>query len=156
MIKKLLFAWFVCLSLACQQETTSSQLQIEFKPDSTGFVFLNIENSSLLLIKDMLDSSKNSDRAVNLVSVFQLNPDAEADLSIKSDSTQAPVLAEEEWPGKLSIVNNELIFIPEKPFEPGKEYLVETYIESSFGEMKAILTGKLGHKPNLKTYTLKR
>ncbi|RZK49549.1 MAG: hypothetical protein EOO99_06040 [Pedobacter sp.] len=129
--------------MSCSSTDKVPQLQPQFKPDSTGIVFLNIEKSSVLLLKKMLESADNFNDQ-RLVSVYQLNEEGSAGL------------AEEVFPGNLEVKNEQLIFTPSKPFVPGKEYLLETYIESSFGDMEDILRGNLGNSPKPKTHILKR
>ncbi len=144
MFKKFLFVWAICLSLACQNQEQPISIQIDFNADSSAIVFLNIQKSSLKMIKTLLDSGKNEAEQMNLVSVLQLN------------SAPSEALAEEVFPGKIAIVENVLTFIPDQPFVKGKEYLVETYIESTFGDFKSIASANLGHKPQVKTFSIIR
>lgn len=60
---------------------------------------------------------------------------------------------EMDWPGALSVAGDSLVFIPNKPFVKGKNYLVETIINSKFASGADILKSDVGRslKPQQKT-----
>ncbi|MNH44470.1 hypothetical protein D3C79_1066460 [compost metagenome] len=45
--------------------------------------------------------------------------------------------------GKFQLSDSNLVFIPERSFVKGREYLVITHLNSKFGDMKALLKGEL-------------
>ena len=59
-------------------------------------------------------------------------------------------------PGKVKIEGDKVLFIPEKPFEKGKAYVVHTSMNSNFGGAKEILKGKVNYQIKPQQKTLRR
>lgn len=116
-----------CL-LACTT-AKNKPVSIHFMADSSRIAISNIEEAGLYQIKSKLNDTTYQ----NLVSVLQT--------PAEDDSTSM----EMEWPGKLSIQGDSLIFTPEKPFEKGKDYLVQTIINVQFAGTKDIVKADVGH-----------
>lgn len=111
--------------------TGDDRLTIEFSADSSKILLKNISSGGLLQLKKNLavDSSYQK-----LVAVLQTPAD--------DDSTSMEL----EWPGHLSLEQDQLIFSPDTPFIKGKHYLVETIINAQFGTKKEILSSDIGHR----------
>ena len=114
---------------------------IKFSGDSTSIIIKNIDEASLLQVRNAYRSKADT---VNLISVL-ISP---GDL----DSIQD----EKEVPGKIKILGDSLVFSPDRPFSKGTEYLVESYIGVKFATVGDLIRGK--GKQNLKAQqqTLKR
>ncbi|MDQ0641818.1 hypothetical protein QF042_005383 [Pedobacter sp. W3I1] len=106
---------------------------IKFSGDSSSIIIKNIDEASLLQVKN---AYKANGDAINMVSVL-IKP---GDL----DSIQDEL----EVPGKVKILGDSLVFNPDQPFLKGKEYLVESYIGIKFATMGDLITGN--GKQNLK------
>jgi len=118
---------FSCLFAACST-TNSKPLLIDFSADSTCIVFSNIDRPGLLQLTgiEAQDSVLNS-----LISVLQTT--SETDSLIK----EAPLA------GKLTITDTNIVFKPHRPFLPGHDYLVITYLNARFGTEEQILKSQL-------------
>jgi len=125
---------FACTS------TNSKPLLIGFSADSASIVFGNINQAGLLQLKNapLTDSVFH-----NLISVLQTP--SEKDTAIK----EMPI------EGQVSIRGDEVVFVPEKPFTKGRDYLVVTYLNARFGNAEDIMKGELsyGVKPTQKLLT---
>ncbi|WP_406824947.1 hypothetical protein [Pedobacter sp. KACC 23697] len=114
---------------------------IKFSEDSTSIIIKNIDEASLLQVKNAYQRKTDT---INMISVL-IRP---GDL----DSIQD----EQEVPGKVEVLGDSLVFSPDLPFLKGKEYLVESYIGVKFAAVGDLIMGK--GKQNLKAQqqTLKR
>lgn len=126
-------------ALSCSN--TNNRPIIKFSEDSSSIIIKNIDEASLLQVKNAYQASADT---LNLVSVL-IKP---GDL----DSIQDEL----EVPGKVKILGDSLVFNPDQPFLKGKEYLVESYIGIKFATVGDLIMGK--GKQNLKAQrqTLKR
>jgi len=129
----------VLFALSCSN--TNNRPIIKFSRDSSSIIIKNIDEASLLQVKNAYQT--NAD-ALNLVSVL-IKP---GDL----DSIQDEL----EVSGKLKILGDSVVFNPDQSFLKGKEYLVESYIGIKFATVGDLIMGK--GKQNLKPQrqTLKR
>ena len=125
---------FACTS------TNSKPLLIGFSADSASIVFGNINQAGLLQLKNapLTDSVFR-----HLISVLQTP--SEKDTAIK----EMPI------EGQVSIRGDEVVFVPEKPFTKGRDYLVITYLNARFGNSEDIMKGELsyGVKPTKELLT---
>ena len=114
---------------------------IKFSRDSTSIIITNIDEASLLQIKNAYQGKADT---VNMISVL-IKPG-------ELDSIQD----EQEVPGKVKVLGDSLVFSPDLPFLSGKEYLVESYIGVKFATVGDLIAGQ--GKQNLKAQqqTLKR
>lgn len=120
--------FFLCSCLGCST-SKNKPVHIEFSADSNAIVLSDINPVGLL----QLSSNQVSDSTMmNWVSV-----------SVDG----------KEVPGKVNIQDDKIWFIPEKPFQRGKSYLVSTPLNVTFGGAKEILKGKVSYqvKPHQKT-----
>ena len=126
-------------ALSCSN--TNNKPVIKFAGDSASIVIKNIDEVSLLQVKNAYKA--NAD-ALNAISVL-IKPG-------ELDSIQDEL----EVPGKIKILGDSLVFRPDQPFIKGKEYLVESYIGVKFATAGDLMMGK--GKQNLKAQrqTLKR
>ena len=129
--------WILC---SCNT-TKSKPLIINFSTDSTKITVKNIDESALFQLKSNLytDSSYQE-----LVAVLQTPTD--------DDSTSMEI----EWPGKLSLNENELVFTPVLPFIKGKTYVVETILNTQFASGEDIIKDKVGNQIRPHHQILKR
>ncbi len=51
---------------------------------------------------------------------------------------------EREWPGKLSLKENEVVFTPDSSFIKGKTYLVETLLGMRFAAVGDVIRSDIG------------
>jgi len=125
---------FACTS------TNSKPLLIGFSADSSSIVFGSINEAGLLQLKNTPASDSVFN---NLISVLQTP--SEKDTTIK----ELPI------EGQVSIKGDEVVFVPEKPFTKGRDYLVITYLNARFGNAEDIMKGELsyGVKPMQKLLT---
>lgn len=63
---------------------------------------------------------------------------------------------EREWPGKLSMQGDKVVFKPDSPFLKGKTYLIETKLNMSFGEIEQVMKGKMNTTMSYQQQLLKR
>ncbi|ARS42319.1 hypothetical protein CA265_22725 [Sphingobacteriaceae bacterium GW460-11-11-14-LB5] len=126
-------------ALSCSN--TNNRPIIKFSEDSSSIIIKNIDEASLLQVKNAYQANADT---LNLVSVL-IKP---GDL----DSIQDEL----EVPGKVKVLGDSLVFNPDQPFLKGKEYLVESYIGIKFATAGDLIMGK--GKQNLKAQrqTLKR
>ena len=133
----ILFSSFL---VACSP-TNNKPVSIHFSADSNAIVISDLNGASLLQLKNNM---KTDSSYQNLVSVLQT--------PVEDDSTSM----EMEWPGKLSVANDQLVFTPKLPFVKGKTYLVETMISAEFASGKDIVKSKVGYKVKPQQQLLKR
>ena len=126
-------------ALSCSN--TNNRPIIKFSGDSSSIIIKNIDEASLLQVKNAYQANADT---LNLVSVL-LKPG-------ELDSIQDEL----EVPGKVKILGDSLVFNPDQPFLKGEEYLVESYIGIKFATVGDLIMGK--GKQNLKAQqqTLKR
>jgi len=135
-----LFLFSTCfLSQACN--TTEERLSIDFSADSSAIIIANIEPSGILQLKNHLETDSAYQK---LVTVLQTPAD--------NDSTGMEI----DWPGKLVLNKDQLMFTPDTPFVKGKTYLVETIVNSRFASAKEILKAEVGHAVKSQQKVLKR
>ncbi|MGN8056906.1 hypothetical protein ACTJKN_11565 [Pedobacter sp. 22163] len=129
----------ILLALSCSN--TNNRPIIKFSGDSSSIIIKNIDEASLLQVKNAYQANADT---INLVSVL-IKP---GDL----DSIQDEL----EVSGKVKILGDSLIFNPDQPFLKGKEYLVESYVGIKFATVGDLIKGN--GKQNLKAQrqTLKR
>jgi hypothetical protein len=117
------------LLLSCN-ETSNEALLIDFSSDSSSIVISNINSDGLLQLKNNL---KTDTMYQKLVSVLQT--------PAEDDSISMEI----EWPGKLTMQGDNLVFSPDSSFKKGKQYLVETMINTKFATGEEILKSEVGH-----------
>jgi len=137
---KLSILSFCCLLFACNT-IKDEHLLIDFSVDSSAIVITNITPSGLLQLKNHLETDSAYQK---LVTVLQTPTD--------NDSTGMEI----NWPGKLFLKKDQLVFSPDTPFAKGKSYLVETILNSRFASAKEILKSEVGHAVKSQQQILKR
>lgn len=106
-------------------------LAINFSADSAAIIFNNVDQAGLLQLKN----AHYPDSVLNeLISVLQTP--SERDTGIK----EMPV------PGNIKITDSNIVFNPDTLFVKGRDYLVITHLNSSFGDARKIMEGKLSNK----------
>lgn len=118
-----------CLHFSCQNSENKS-VEIKFSKDSSTILISNIESAALLQLKNSL---KTDTMYQKLVTVLETPAD--------DDSTSM----EREWPGKLSMVADNVVFAPDSPFLKGKTYLVETLLGMKFAAPSDVMRSEVGH-----------
>jgi len=121
----------ICMSLSCTSSNNKPVI-IDFSADSSAIILSDIHPVGLLQLKN---SKASATTRMNWVSV-----------TVNGAGV----------PGKVNIQDNKLLFIPEKPFEKGKNYVVSTPLNSNFGGAKEILKGKINYKIKPQQKTLQR
>jgi len=114
---------------------------IKFSGDSTSIIITNIDEASLLQVKNAYQANMDT---VNIMSVLIMPGEL--------DSIQDEL----EVTGKVKIVGDSLIFNPDQPFVKGKDYLVESYIGVKFATVGNLITGSAKHNLQPQKQTLKR
>lgn len=132
MHNKITFFVAICLGLVLLScgNTESRPLSIHFSADSTAIVISGIGETGLFQLKTNLEKDTAYQQ---LVSVLQT--------PAEDDSTGM----ETDWPGKLRMKGDSLWFEPTNPFVKGKNYLVETMLNTQFASGGAIVRAKVGH-----------
>jgi len=129
-----------CMSFACHFATSESDVQIGFNRDSTA-VLLGLDQAGRLQAQDFLKRGQDTEALLSVVQLIDEN-----------DSTGM----EQVYPGKLEIHQDSLLFIPDQPFQRGKQYLVQTMLGSSFGTTADVLKAEMGSAPKAQARTLTR
>ncbi|WP_412466996.1 hypothetical protein [Pedobacter sp. KLB.chiD] len=131
--------WISIFMFSCSNR--NKKPVIKFSGDSTSIIIKNIDEASLLQVKNAYQHKSDT---VEMISVL-IKP---GDL----DSIQD----EQEVPGRIKILGDSLVFIPDQPFVKGKEYQVESYIGVKFATVGDLVTGKGRQNLKAQQQTLKR
>jgi hypothetical protein len=136
-VKGLLALIFIGICSACNS-TKNKPLVIDFSRDSTQIIIEGIDPVGMLKIRN---GELNDSLLQQAITVMESPSD--------EDSTGM----ERVMPGMVVIGAHNLTFVPAQPFKKGKLYLVQTYINSAFGDMETLIKGKtkLHMVPNQKT-----
>jgi hypothetical protein len=126
-------------ALSCSNR--NNKAIIKFSRDSSSIIIKNIDEASLLQVKNAYQANADT---LNLVSVL-IKP---GDL----DSIQDEL----EFPGKIKVSGDSVIFSPAKPFVKGKDYVVESYIGVKFATVGNLISGNAKHNLQAQRQTLKR
>jgi hypothetical protein len=126
-------------ALSCSN--TNSRPIIKFSRDSSSIIIKNIDEASLLQVKNAYQANVDT---LNLVSVL-IKPG-------ELDSIQDEL----EVPGKIKVSGDSVIFNPDQPFLKGKDYLVESYIGIKFATVGNLISGNAKHNLQAQRQTLKR
>jgi hypothetical protein len=119
-----------CLVFACNT-SNNKPLVIQFSADSSKIQFVNIDPAGLAHLKSNLGKDSAYQK---LVDVLQT--------PINDDS----ISMEMEWPGKLSLLQDTLVYTPDTAFKKGQAYLVETMLNTHFANKKEIARSEVGHQ----------
>jgi hypothetical protein len=130
-----------CFSMMACDTTNNKPLWIGFSADSTNIVLKNIRPAELLLLKNHLETDSAYQK---LVAVLQT--------PCETDSLEMEV----EWPGKLVLDGDQLVFRPDQAFKKGKSYLVETIIDAQFASVKDVMRSNVGRNVKPSQKMLKR
>ncbi|MFD2284780.1 hypothetical protein GJU39_12445 [Pedobacter petrophilus] len=114
---------------------------IKFSADSASIVIKNIDEASLLQVKNQYQGNADS---VELISVL-LKPG-------ELDSLQDDIVV----PGKVIVTGDSVVFVPEQPFQKNKSYRVENYIGIKFAGLSNLLNGTARHNLQPQKQILKR
>lgn len=126
-------------ALSCSNK--NNKPVIKFSGDSASIIIKNIDEASLLQVKNAYQANADT---VNMVSVL-IKPG-------ELDSIQDEL----EVPGKVKFAGDSLIFNPDQPFVKGKDYLVESYIGVKFATVGDMISGSAKHNLQPQKQTLKR
>ncbi|RYG20817.1 MAG: hypothetical protein EOO07_04240 [Chitinophagaceae bacterium] len=129
-----------CLLFSCKN-TDKKSLQIKFSSDSSTVVISNIEEAALLQLKNNIKTDTTYQK---LVAVLETPADDDS------------VSMEREWPGKLSMKDDNVVFRPDSPFLKGKTYLIETQLNMSFADIEKVVKGQMRTNMNFQQQLLKR
>lgn len=129
-----------CLLFSCNTEN-NKPLVISFSSDSSQIVVKDIHEVELFQIRSHIDTDSAYQK---LVTVLQT--------PAEDDSTSM----ETEWPGKLTIAKDHLLFTPNVPFVKGKTYLVETILNTEFASGEDIVKGRMNVQIKPQQQILKR
>lgn len=131
--KLTLFTLCCLVILSC---SSKKEVEIDFSSDRTTIVFKNLDEVSLYRSKQQLDSLSS-----DLVNVFEMD--------------EASGM-EKQVAGKLVSKGEILIFVPQQPFVKGREYEVQTLLNSSFGKSEDLLKADMGKTVKRQTKLLVR
>jgi len=125
---------------ACSCSNRNNKPIIKFSEDSSSIIIKNIDQASLLKVKNTLQSNTE---AAKLISVL-VKPG-------ELDSIQDEI----ELSGNTKVIGDSIVFSPEKYFEKGKKYLVENYIGIKFAGIGNLLnsTAKRNLQPQKQILT---
>ncbi|MGF1923937.1 MAG: hypothetical protein ACQUHE_07130 [Bacteroidia bacterium] len=101
----------------------------------------NIEPASLLQLKNNLATDTSYQK---LVAVLET--------PAENDS----VSMEREWPGRLALIDDDAVFIPDSPFLKGKVYLVETVLGMKFASAVDVIRSEVGRVSKKQQIVLSR
>ncbi|PWS27673.1 hypothetical protein DHW03_08800 [Pedobacter yonginense] len=109
---------------------TNSKPLIKFSGDSSSIIIKNIDEASLLQVKNAFKENPDS---LNLVSVL-LTPNDQDSLQI-----------EKPIKGAFNVSGDSVIFKPAAPFVRGKSYLIESFIGVNYADARKLLTNGIKH-----------
>ncbi|WP_199117234.1 hypothetical protein [Pedobacter sp. ASV28] len=133
----------ICATLLFAHCSNSNQeLDIRFSNDSTKIILGNIEERNLYQLQNYLNNDSLSRQLVS-VSLLPSNGDT-------ASATEKII------EGQLSLHKGQVIFNPKIPLVKGSTYLVESLLNSSFGETADILKGRVGNRIKLQQKKLTR
>lgn len=135
------FALFIVVAFALSCSNTNNRPIIKFSGDSSSIIIKNIDEASLLQVKNAYLANADT---LNLVTVL-IKP---GDLDSLQD--------ELEVPGKVKFLGDSLVFNPDLPFAKGKTYLVESYIGVKFATVGNLISGNGKQNLQAQRQTLKR
>ncbi|MFA4867313.1 MAG: hypothetical protein WC623_03895 [Pedobacter sp.] len=118
---------FACLLFGCSS-TNNKPLLIDFSADSSSIVFNHIDRVGLNQLQEF---GADDSTFKSLVSILEMP--GVLDTTFKEHAIN----------GKFQLTDSNLVFIPERSFVKGREYLVITHLNSKFGDLKALLKGEL-------------
>jgi hypothetical protein len=105
------------------------------------FIGCSTSNNKPVIISFTADSLAISVKGINPVGLLELQQ------RFANDSTAGEwvrVSCEgEEVPGKLRMLDQQILFLPDTDFEKGKIYLVSTPLNTTFGDADQVLKGKV-------------
>ena len=128
-----------CLT-ACDS-TNSKPLSIAFSADSSKIIIRNINDAGLYQLK----TNRDTDSAYQkIVSVLQT--------PAEDDSTSMEI----DYPGKLAVMGDSLVFTPNNPFVKSNVYIVETMINTQFAKGEEIVKSNVGYQLKAQQKFLKR
>lgn len=139
-IKIVSISFCFSISLSCKS-TENKALEIKFSKDSSTILISNIEPSSLLQLKNNLATDTSYQK---LVAVLET--------PAENDS----VSMEREWPGRLALIDDDIVFIPDSPFLKGKVYLVETVLGMKFASAVDVIRSEVGRVSKKQQIVLSR
>ncbi|WP_316792761.1 hypothetical protein [Pedobacter frigoris] len=140
MVKSIVkFSAIIMLFVSACSSSNNKPLLIKFSADSTAIEFNNVDPAGMLELNNL---SKRDSVLNDLISVLQI-------------PSETDTLKEAAIQGVMIITDSNVVFKPVRPFLKGRDYLVITHLNSSFGEMDKILKSELnyGVKPNQKVLT---
>jgi len=135
------FVLFIVAFVAISCSNTNNRPIIQFSADRTSIIIKNIDEASLLQVKN---AYKDSSNALSMVTVL-LKPG-------ELDSVQDEL----EVPGKINVAGDSLIFNPDSPFVKGKTYVVESYIGVKFATVGNLISGNAKQNLQAQRQTLRR
>ena len=111
-------------------------------------------NNKPVIISFTADSSAITLREINPVGLLELKNHFENDstggewVRVSSDG--------KEVSGKLRMLEEEILFLPDTAFQRGKTYLVSTPLNTTFGDANQVLKGKVRYHLQPQEVLLKR
>lgn len=129
-MKIISFLSLVLFTILCGcRDESSHSLSISFSDDRSKIIIAGIEPRALLQVKEFSQSDRVFQQFVH---VFEVPGESD---SVKMEAA---------WSGKLMLERGNLVFTPDQPFVEGNSYLVETVIDSEFGDIEAALRADIG------------
>ncbi len=136
------FLAIICITLCWSCSTAdNNSLEIKFSADSSSILISKIEAAALLQLKNNIKTDTSYQK---LVSVLETPADDDS------------VTMEREWPGKLTMKEDNVVFTPDSPFLKGKTYLVETQLNMSFGDIEKMIKSQSRTTMTFQQHVLKR
>lgn len=135
----LVFVGVLISTFSCSNK--NNKPLIKFSGDSSSIIIKNIDEASLLQVKNAYTANADS---INLVSVL-VRPG-------ELDSIQDEL----EVPGNVKVLGDSLVFNPDQPFVRGRDYLVESYVGVKFATVGNLISGGAKHNLQPQKQTLKR
>ena len=131
----------LCLFLTACDTTNNKPLYIGFAADSTKIVLSGITPAARYEAEKTLQANAVDQQ---LVSVTQIPSDNDT------------LTMEIDFPGKITLLGDILFFTPNQAFVKGKNYLVQTIINTKFATATEIIKAKVGHRVKAQQQVLKR
>ncbi|WP_231426509.1 hypothetical protein [Pedobacter sp. Leaf250] len=136
------FSVFVVItSVIISCSGTNNKPIIKFSRDSTSIIIKNFDEASLMQVRNAYSNQANSN---NLVAVLRQAGEL--------DSLQDDILVS----GNFKMYGDSLVFVPEKPFIKGNNYLIESFIDVQFGNAGKLISGNANYNLKPQKQILKR
>ena len=132
--------FLTCFLIACKH-SDNKPVAIKFSPDSSKILISGIHPAGFYQLKSKLNTDVDYQQLVTVL-----------ETPAEDDSTGY----ERAWSGRLSLMDDVLVFSPDTAFRRGKSYLIETWLNTSFADLEKVWSGRVNKGLRAQQVLLKR